>query len=53
MKVLITCNLPQEVIGSIKKQHHVDVNQENRPMDRKRLLQSVGNKDGLLCTITD
>ena len=53
MKVLVTCNLPREVIGSIKKQHRVEVNEEDRPMERKTLLQGVGNKDGLLCTITD
>jgi glyoxylate reductase len=53
MKVLITCNLPKEVIGSIKKQHHVQINDEDQPMERKRLLQSVKDKEGLLCTITD
>jgi glyoxylate reductase len=53
MKVLITCNLPKEVIETIKKQHHVQSNDEDQPMERKRLLQSVKDKEGLLCTITD
>lgn len=53
MKVLITCNLPKEVIGTIKKEHHVQINDEDQPMERKRLLQGVKGKEGLLCTITD
>ncbi|MGD8226986.1 MAG: D-glycerate dehydrogenase [Desulfobacteraceae bacterium] len=53
MKVLITCNLPKEVVGTIEKKHHVQVNDEDQPMVRKRLLQSVKDKEGLLCTITD
>jgi glyoxylate reductase len=53
MKVLITCNLPKEVVGTIEKHYQVQVNDEDRPMERKRLLQGVRNKEGLLCTITD
>jgi glyoxylate reductase len=53
MRVLITCNLPEEVIGTIRKQHQVQSNDEDQPMERKRLLQSVNDKEGLLCTITD
>jgi glyoxylate reductase len=53
MKVLITCKLPKEVMGTIKEQHQVQINDEDQPMGRKRLLQSVEDKEGLLCTITD
>lgn len=53
MKVLITCNLPQEVRACIEKEHHVQINDEDRPMERNNLLQCVKNKEGLLCTITD
>ena len=53
MKVLVTGRLPQEVIALIKKEHEVEVNEEDRPMERERLLRSVGNKEGLLCMITD
>jgi glyoxylate reductase len=52
-EVLITCNLPQEVIGSIEKEHHAERNKADRPMERKRLLRSVETKEGLLCTLTD
>ncbi len=53
MKVLITCNLPQEVRACIEKEHHVQINDKDRPMERNNLLQRVKNKEGLLCTITD
>ena len=53
MKVLITCNLPKEVRAYIEKEHQVQINDEDRPMERDRLLQCVKNKEGLLCTITD
>ena len=53
MKVLITGRLPEEVIAVIKGEHHVEVHGEDRPMERQRLLDLVGDKEGLLCMITD
>ena len=53
MNVLITCNLPQAVVARIEKVHHVQINDQVRPMERNRLLKGVKNKEGLLCTITD
>jgi len=53
MKVLITGRLPEEIIALIKKEHEIEVNEEDRPIDRQRLLDSVGDKQGLLCMITD
>jgi glyoxylate reductase len=44
MKVLVTGRLPEEIIDLIHKDH---------PMERERLLESVGDKDGLLCMVTD
>ncbi len=53
MKVLVTGRLPEEVVAVIKKEHLVEAHGEDRPMERKRLLDLVGDKDGLLCMITD
>ena len=53
MKVLITCKVPKEVVRTIEKHYQVQVNDKNQPMERKRLLHSLKNKEGLLCTITD
>lgn len=53
MKVLITGRLPEEVVAVIKKEHLVEAHGEDRPMERKRLLDLVRDKDGLLCMITD
>ena len=53
MKILVTGRLPEEVMAAIKKEHHVVAHGEDRPMERQRLLDLVGDKDGLLCMITD
>jgi glyoxylate reductase len=53
MKVLVTIKLPEEILSSIRLEHEVEINEEDRPFDRARLLQTIPGKDGLLCTITD
>ena len=53
MKVLVTGRLPEEVMGVIRKEHHVEAHGEDRPMERQGLLGLVGDRDGLLCMITD
>lgn len=53
MKVLVTGRLPDEVVALIEKDHHVEINSQDRPMDRESLLSRVGEKEGLVCMITD
>jgi glyoxylate reductase len=53
MKVLITARLPQQVLSLIQREHQVESNSEDRPMPRADLLANIGDKDGLLCTVTD
>ena len=53
MKVLVTGKIPQEVMALIKKDHRVEAHGEDRPMERGLLLDLVGDKDGLLCMITE
>ena len=53
MKVLVTCRLPDEIVALIKGEHQVEINREFRPMARKDLLNSVGDREGLLCTVTE
>lgn len=53
MNVLVTGRLPETVLASIRKEHDVVINAEDKPMDRQKLLSAVGDKDGLLCMITD
>lgn len=53
MKVLVTGRLPDEVMALITKEHQVEANEEDRPMERNRLLHGIGDKEGLLCMITD
>ena len=53
MKVLVTGILPDDVMAMIQKEHEVEANYEDRPIDRERLLQAIADKDGLLCMISD
>lgn len=53
MKVMITGRLPDKVLALVEKDHQVEINRRDRPMDRERLLASIGDKEGLLCMITD
>jgi len=53
MKVLVTARLPKEVLSLLAQEHQLEAYDKDPPMDRPRLLQSVADKEGLLCTITD
>lgn len=53
MKILITGRLPEEIVGIVRREHEVDVNEHDRPMDREDMLSRVQDKEGLLCTISD
>jgi len=53
MKVLITGRLPADVQALIEREHEIEINTHDRPMDRERLIEGIKNKDGLLCMITD
>jgi glyoxylate reductase len=53
MKVLVTGILPEHVMSLILKEHEVEANYEDHPIAREKLLDSISDKDGLLCMISD
>jgi len=53
MKVLVTARMPEEVLSLIGQDHQVESYDADPPMDRQRLLRSIADQEGLLCTITD
>jgi glyoxylate reductase len=53
MQVLVTGRLPDSVLAMIEEKHSVEMNPENQPLERKKLLSGIPDKDGLLCMITD
>ena len=53
MKVLVTARMPEEVLSLIGRDHQVESYDADPPMDRQKLLRSIADKEGLLCTITD
>ncbi len=53
MKALVTINLSKEIIDTLKAEHEIVVNTNNRPIPREEILANISDKDGLLCTVTD
>ena len=52
-KILVTGNLPAEVMDPLREKYEVEAHAEARPMERQQLLSRIGDRDGLLCMITD
>jgi glyoxylate reductase len=53
MRILITGHLPENVISPLKKKYQVEMNQEDRPMDRQAIISGVKDKQGLLPMFND
>jgi glyoxylate reductase len=53
MNVLVTGNLPAPILDTIRKEHTLEVNTEDRPMARQQLLDAVADKHGILTMLTD
>jgi len=53
MNVLVTGHLPEEIVTLLRKEHDVESNEEDRPMEREKHLHRIGDKQGLLSMVTD
>ena len=53
MNVLVTGNLPDDIVSPLKKRFDVTLHGQDRPMERDALLSAVHGKHGLLCMLTD
>jgi glyoxylate reductase len=53
MKVLVSGNLPSDIMARLEACHKVYGHPHDRPMDRQAMLAAVKDKHGLLCMITD
>ncbi|NPU84299.1 MAG: D-glycerate dehydrogenase [Syntrophaceae bacterium] len=52
-KVLVTLNLPKELLDRLGGECEADFHAEDRPMERKDFLERIVGKEGLLPSITD
>jgi glyoxylate reductase len=50
---LITGHLPENVISPLKEKYQVEMNQEDRPLDRQAIISGVKDKHGLLPMLSD
>ncbi len=53
MKILITGNLPDDIVAPLVELFDVTIHRFDHPISRDQFLQSVRGKQGLLCMITD
>ncbi len=52
-KVLVTHSLPGNALNKLKSSCEVDLNTEDRLLTKKEIIERIGDKDGLLCLLTD
>jgi len=52
-KILVTGRLPDNIMASLSKKFEAEVNLEDKPFNRQKLLDGIKDKDGLLSMITD
>lgn len=53
MRILITGNLPDNVISPLKEKYQVEMNHEDHPLDHQMLISGVKDKQGLLSMLND
>jgi glyoxylate reductase len=53
MNILVTGNLPEDLLVPISQVHTLSVHRHDHPMAYADIASAIGNKDGLLCMITD
>lgn len=51
--VFITRKIPSVAIDMLNKYCNVDINEEDRVLEKKELIEKVKGKDGVLCLLTD
>jgi len=52
-RVLLTRRIPSSVVGPLQAQHAVDIYSGDGAIPRDELLRRVGDKDALICVLTD
>lgn len=53
MKILVTGNLSDDVIGPLKERFEVEKNNEDRPLEPKKLIAMAADKEGVLSMLND
>lgn len=53
MNVFVTIRLNRDVMDLLEREHNVEYNNGDNPAKRERLLMSVKDKQGVICTIND
>ncbi|MFB5631119.1 MAG: 2-hydroxyacid dehydrogenase [Nitrosopumilaceae archaeon] len=48
-KVFLTRTLPEPSIKELKKNYHVEIHKGPFPISKKKLIEKIKNKDGLIC----
>ncbi|HEX7533928.1 MAG TPA: D-glycerate dehydrogenase [Syntrophales bacterium] len=52
-RILVTGRLPQDIMTGLAKKYKADINIEDKPFVRQKLLNGIKGKEGLLSMITD
>ncbi len=52
-RILVTGHLPQDIMTGLATKYEADINIEDKPFARQKLLDGIKDKEGLLSMITD
>jgi len=47
-RILVTGRLPEEIMKDLSKKYDAEINIEDKPFNRQKLLSGIKDKDGLL-----
>ncbi len=53
MKIFVTRRIPEEGIELLRRHHEVEVNPEDRILEKHEIIEALKDKEGLLCLLTD
>ncbi|HDM67370.1 MAG TPA: D-glycerate dehydrogenase, partial [Thermoplasmatales archaeon] len=53
MKIFVTRRIPEEGIKLLRRHHEVEVNPEDRILEKHEIIDALKDKEGLLCLLTD
>ncbi|MBN2061036.1 MAG: D-glycerate dehydrogenase [Deltaproteobacteria bacterium] len=53
MKILVTIKLSRDDMNPLEREHSVESNTDEKPVEREYLAQKIKDKNGILCAIND
>lgn len=53
MKLLVTSNLPDEILERLDSKYDLDYHNSNIPLTKEEIISRISNVEGLVCPLSD